>query len=99
MTVYAIPQQGEKDIARQAVFFVHQDMLCATDNLAEAQEMISRFRGQPGNRLADVPAYAAVMKQVAAEAKDLKPEVRWFVNPFGYARASRSLLRDDSPRP
>jgi hypothetical protein len=97
LTVYAIPPQSEKDIARQAVFFLHQDMLCASDNLAEAQEMVGRFNGQPGSRLADVDAYTDVMQQVAAEAGNLQPEVRWFVNPFGYARASRSMLRSDSP--
>jgi hypothetical protein len=96
LTVYAIPPQGAKDIARQAVFFQHQDMLCASDNLQEAQEMVARFNGAPGSRLADVKPYQEIMKQVAAEAGDLKPEIRWFVNPFGYARASRSLLRADS---
>lgn len=96
LTVYDIPPQSERDIARKAVFFTHQDMLCATDNLEEAQEMIGRFNGQPGNRLADVKPYQEIMKQVAAEAGDLQPEVRWFIDPFGYARASRSLLREDS---
>ncbi|HMO84515.1 MAG TPA: hypothetical protein PKC18_06295, partial [Lacipirellulaceae bacterium] len=96
MTVYAIPPQGPKDIARQAVFFTHDDMLCACDNLDEAREMAGRFGGQPGQRLADVAAYREVMQQVAAEAGDLRPEIRWFVDPFGYARASRSLLPADS---
>jgi hypothetical protein len=96
LTVYDIPPQGERDIARQAVFFVHQDMLCATDNVAESQEMIARFNGGQGNRLADVPGYQSVMKQVAAEAGNLAPEICWYIDPFGYARASRSLLRPDS---
>lgn len=96
LTVYDIPPQGDRDIARKAVFFVHQDMLCASDSLEEAQEMITRFKGQPGHRLVDLPAYQSVMKQVAAEAGDLKPEIRWFMDPFGYARASRSMLRPDS---
>jgi hypothetical protein len=96
LTVYAIPPQGERDIARQAVFFVHQDMLCACDSLVEAREMVGRFNGQPGNRLADVAAYKSVMDHAAREAGNLAPEIRWYMNPFGYARASRSLLREDS---
>jgi hypothetical protein len=96
LTVYAIPPQSERDVARQAVFFTHQDMLCATDNVAEAREMIARFGGQGGDRLADVPAYKSVMAQAAQAAGQLAPEVRWFMDPFGYARASRSLLREDS---
>jgi polyhydroxyalkanoate synthesis regulator phasin len=95
LTVYDIPPQAEKDIARRAVFFLHQDMLCASDSVEEAQAMVARFQGS-GESLAGVKAYSSVMTQVAAEAGDLAPEVRWFVNPFGYARASRSLLPADS---
>ncbi|HYO26067.1 MAG TPA: hypothetical protein VEQ85_14080 [Lacipirellulaceae bacterium] len=96
LTTYDIPPQGEKDIARKAVFFVTQDTLVATDSADEAQQSLNRFSGSQGHRLADVPAYQAVMQQVAAEAGDLAPEVRWYVDPFGYARASRSLLREGS---
>jgi hypothetical protein len=95
LTVYDVPPQGPKDIARKAVFFLHQDMLCATDNVAEAQEMVARFNGGAGS-LAGVAPYQTIMQQVAAESGDLQPEIRWFVDPFGYARASRSLLRADS---
>jgi hypothetical protein len=91
MTVFAIPPQHEKDIAREAVFFIHQDMLCASDSRAEAQEMIARFGGAPGNRLADVKAYTTTQGRCAAESNGLAPEIRWYVEPFGYARASRSL--------
>lgn len=92
LAVYAIPPQHEKDIVREAAFFINQDMLCATDSRAEAEEMIARFGGAPGNRLADVKPYTTTMGRCAAEADDLVPEVRWYVEPFGYARASRSLI-------
>lgn len=91
MTVFAIPPQSEKDIAREAVFFIHQEMLCASDSRAEAEAMIGRFGGASGNRLADVKPYATTQGRCAAESKDLAPEIRWYVEPFGYARASRSL--------
>jgi hypothetical protein len=92
MTIYNIPPQAEKDIAREAIFFIHQDMLCAVDSRAEAQEMIGRINGQGGNRLADVQAYQQTMQRCAAEAGQLAPEIRWYAEPFGYARATRSLL-------
>ena len=91
VAVYAIPPQTPKDIAREAAFFIHQDVLCATDSRAEAEEMIGRFGGQPGNRLADVKPYATTMGRCAAESDGLAPEIRWYVEPFGYARASRSM--------
>lgn len=92
MTLFAIPPQNEKDIAREAVFFIHQDMLCASDSRAEAEAMVGRFAGSPGNRLADVKPYATTMGRCAAESDNLAPEVRWYVQPFGYARASRSMV-------
>ncbi len=95
LTLYNIPPQNDKDIAHQAVFFVHQDMLVATDSRVQAEEMIPRFGQGPGDRLADVKAYQTIMQQVGAEAGDLKPEVRWFVDPFNYAHAMRSLDRSD----
>jgi hypothetical protein len=92
ITLYNIPPQGEKDIAREAVLFIHKDMLCATDSRAEAQAMIARLNGQGGAKLADVPAYQQTMQRCAAEAGQMQPELRWFVEPFGYARATRSML-------
>jgi hypothetical protein len=92
ITLYNIPPQAEKDIAREAIFFIHQDMLCATDSRAEAQAMIARMNGQGGGKLADVAAYQQTMQRCAAEAGQLAPEIRWFAEPFGYARATRSLL-------
>ncbi|MEM9660551.1 MAG: hypothetical protein AAF961_19470, partial [Planctomycetota bacterium] len=96
--VYSIPPQAEGDIAREAVFLIHDDMLCGCDSRAEAEEMIQRFGGQGGDRLADVPAYVETMRRCAAEAGQLVPEVRWFLEPFGYARAGRSLMRDGGLR-
>ena len=96
ITLYNIPPQAEKDIAREAIFFIHQNMLCATDSRAEAQAMIGRLNGQGGGNLADVVAYQQTMQRCAAEAGQLAPEVRWYVEPFGYARATRSLLSGEA---
>ncbi len=92
MTLYAIPPQSKTDVEREAVFFIHNDTLCACDSRAEAEKMIARMGGQAGGRLADVPAYQQTMQRCAAEAGQMIPEVRWYVEPFGYARATRSLL-------
>jgi hypothetical protein len=96
LTIYNIPPQTNEDIARNAIFFVHQDLLCASDSRAEAEEMLRRIGGQGGQRLADVKPYQVTMQRCAAEAKDLPPEARWFVDPFGYAKATRSLLSGEA---
>jgi hypothetical protein len=96
ITLYNIPPQAKNDIAREAIFFIHQDMLCATDSRAEAQAMIGRLNGQGGGKLADVAAYQQTMQRCAAEAGQRTPEVRWYIEPFGYARATRSLLSGEA---
>ena len=98
MTIYSIPPQTENDIAREAIFFIHNDMLCASDNRAEAEGMIGRLGGGATDSLAGLPAYKETMTRCAAEAGNLAPEVRWFVDPWGYARASRSLLRGEAAK-
>jgi hypothetical protein len=96
LTIYKIPPQTKDDISREAVFFVQNDLLCASDNRAEAEEMLHRIGGQGGQRLADVKPYQVTMQRCADEAKELKPDVRWFVDPFGYAQATQSLLSEEA---
>ncbi len=100
LTIYDFPAaKKEADTARhQAIFFVKDDMLCASDNRLEAEEMLRRFDGSSGDRLSDAKAYQATMDRCVKEANGLQPEVRWYVDPFGYARAVRSLAPADGKR-
>ena len=90
VTTYQIPLKKDLHTKREAVFFVKDDMLCASDSAAEAEEMLRRF-GDNGTGLSSTPAYQATMGRCAKEAGRLMPELRWFFDPFGYARAIRSL--------
>lgn len=99
MTVYDIPPQRDGDIARTAVFFATNDLLCAVDNRAEAEEMVRRAAGQGGDALRDVKPYQETMRRCTAEADGLAPELRWFADPFGYARAARSMRRPGAEPP
>ena len=90
VTTYQIPLKKDLNTKREAIFFVKDDMLCASDSAAEAEEMLRRF-GDNGTGLSSTPAYQATMGRCAKEAGRLMPELRWFFDPFGYARAIRSL--------
>ena len=98
LITYTIPPQEEDDITRTAVFFVKDDMLCACDNELEAREMLDRFAGEAGGTLADAKPYQETMQRCKNEAAGLAPELRWFVDPFGYARCVRSMDTGDKPR-
>jgi hypothetical protein len=92
---YDIPPQHDGDVQREAVFFIKDNMLCASDNRFELEEVCRRFGNQPGNRFQEAKPYQETMHRCAKEANGLQPELRWFVDPFGYARACRTLRRTD----
>ena len=98
LTIYNIPPQRENGIAHEAVYFVKDNMLCASDSRIEIEEMLHRFDRQPGGRLVDYKPYQETMRRCAAEAGRLQPEMRWFLDPFGYARAVRSMASADTKR-
>jgi hypothetical protein len=88
---YEIPPQRKGSIKQNAIFFVKDNMLCAGDNRLELEGVCRRLNSIPSSCLSDVKPYRETMRRCDREAEQLQPELRWFVNPFGYARACRSL--------
>jgi hypothetical protein len=98
LTVYEIPPRAAGGESLQAVYTLHDDMLLASDSRTQVEEMLARLGSHGGDCLADVKSYTASMSRCQAEAGDLVPEVRWYVDPFGYARSMRSLRKDEKIR-
>jgi hypothetical protein len=94
---FDIPPQNEKDIARQTVYFVKDNILVASDNAKVANEMFARF-SNPANSLMEVAGYKQTMERCRQEAGSLAPDARWFVDPFAYASAVQSLEPTDAPK-
>ena len=99
LTTYTIPSKKEGGNESTAVFFIKDNMLCASDNRLEAEEMLRRFGGQAGGRLLDLQAYQETMGRCLKEAAGLEPEIRWYLDPFGYSRAVRSMGPVGKKRP
>jgi len=97
--VYTHPKKNAETPAETAVFALHreQQQLIATDDIDEMRKMLGRYSGQANDRLADLKAYQFTMSRCASEAGDLAPELRWFVEPFGYVEAIRAR-NSDKPR-
>lgn len=91
LTSYDIPPKDDTDIRRTALYFIKDNMFCASDNRQEIQDMLRHFDGQGGGRLADLKTYQETSSRCAKEAAGLEPEIHWFVDPFGYARSVRSM--------
>ena len=91
LTVYTIPVKVDGKLATSwAVYFVQDNILCATDNLDEAKLMLGRFANdQPA--LATVESYQVTSQRCEKESNGLAPEVHWYLDPFGYSNAVKSF--------
>jgi hypothetical protein len=94
---FDIPPQRDGDIARKTVYFIKDNILVATDNAQLANEIFQRFGLSTGG-LADVVGYKEMMTRCEKEAGQIKPDLRWYVNPFGYARAIQTLEPADAKK-
>ncbi len=88
--VFNVPAQaGGK--SQQTVYFIKDSLLIGIDDRAEAEAILKRFAGNATDNLKSVKAYQATMESCRHEAGQLEPEARWFIDPFGFIFADRTL--------
>lgn len=92
LRVFTVPRDAGSP-PQVTVYFIKDDVLCGIDDRAEAEAMLRRFAGNPSDNLRSVPAYVETMERCRREAGRLEPEARWFVEPFGFIFASRTLQK------
>jgi hypothetical protein len=89
----ARPRKGEKPPKPDQTFYLVKDnLLAGADSLEAIQGILARQAGGPGETLADVPAFRAVMERCQKDLGEKTPQVRWFLEPFGYDKASQAAL-------
>ncbi|MDG2207765.1 MAG: hypothetical protein P8K78_07660 [Pirellulales bacterium] len=98
MTVYTATTKEEK--GNQAVFFIdpNHQQLVASDDLAVAEGILSRFVGGSTDSLASVKAFQATMQQVDDQQGVQISHLRWFVEPFGFIEATRAADPNYEPK-
>jgi hypothetical protein len=84
--------------AQQTVYFTKDNVLVGIDDRAEAEAILKRFAGGAADNLKSVQAYQATMEKCRQEAGKLEPEARWFVEPFGFIFAARTLREEPRKR-
>ena len=87
---YTLPKKRGVTELRKAFYFIRDDQLIATDHEATAKEILSRFAGDHKDVLAEVPAFKSIMDRCQKAPSDTAAHIRWFLEPFGYARAARA---------
>jgi hypothetical protein len=92
IVAFQLPNDAGRKQAPVAAFFLKDDMLVAADNVAVLEGMLAAASNNRSDSLASVKAYGEIMAHCTAVSGDLKPNLRWFVEPFGYAETLRADL-------
>ena len=96
MTVYELPIKKGTVTQHRAIFFIKNNLLVACDDEKVIGGIATRLiePAKVSSTLAGVSAYQEINKRCSAAAGDLAPQVRWFLEPFGYIAALRSAAND-----
>jgi len=90
------PPKGEKaPKPDQTYYLVKDNLLAGADSLEVIQGILARQAGGPAETLANVPAFRGIMERCRKDVGEKTPQVRWFLEPFGYAQASQAALPVD----
>ncbi len=90
VTVYTMPKKRPDSPQVEARYVLDRDLLVVSDNAGVIKGILQRLHGIDGPTLAKVEAYAATMKRCEKEEGGQTPQIRWFVDPFGYAYVVRA---------
>jgi hypothetical protein len=91
ITVYTVPARKAGQPDRTVAYFRAEGRIGAADDESVARAMLDRLQGKGSKPLIGRPSYAAVQAKVRKEARGLAPQVVWYVSPFDYDAASRTL--------
>jgi hypothetical protein len=76
-----------------AVWFVADEQLVAVSNMAVAERLANSMATPPADSLSKAASYRYVMDTVAKEAIASPADLVWYVDPFGYGDAVRSIAK------
>ena len=101
LTVYTLPARDVERLEGRdkvlvkvrdvVVHFIHEDQLVIADHQPVAAAIAGRFGKDAADTLAKVPAFAKVNDKLASLRGDSTPQVRWYLEPFGYTEVSRAM--------
>jgi hypothetical protein len=91
LTIFTLPLKAGETIADQVIYFLHNDQIVLTDSRSVAEGIAGRFGHAAADSLAQVPAFEQSMAKNVKAAGEAKPNVRWFIEPFGYVEVSRAI--------
>ncbi len=95
-TLFVLPKAedaAEDEPPPQTVYVLQGDLLAGADDFDLIKGILGRVVGDSGDSLAKLPAFRAIMDRCQKDAGEVVPQVRWFIEPFGYSKTTR----EDTP--
>jgi hypothetical protein len=84
--VYTITDEQDAEKTYMVYYRIHEEHIVSTDHRAVMQDILNRFKNPGDDNIAGIAAYQSAMKHCQQAAGDTEPQIRWFVEPFGYAK-------------
>ena len=88
ITIYGVPATAGAPPQNIAIF-VKDGMLVATNSPRVSSDILGRFSGTSKDNLKNLEAYQATMDRCQRSVAGISPDLRWFLDPFGYTHATR----------
>jgi len=83
------PRNEPEGQPRQVYYCRTGNMLASASDLDVLRGILLRLQADRGDSLADVPAFRTVIGRCAKDAGGAMPQIRWFIDPLGYAETIR----------
>ena len=92
MLVFNLPDEENKRSGRQSAYFLKNDLLAASDDVETLHNVLAASSADRADSLAQFKPFHEIMARCDKSAGGVSPQIRWFVEPFGYATMVRETL-------
>ncbi len=86
IVMYTITDEHNPEKSYKVYYRIHDEHIISTDHALVMEDILTRFENPGEDNVASIPAYQTAMDRCQKAAGDVSPQIRWFVEPFGYAK-------------
>ena len=88
---YLVPEKDDPTRKHHVYYRLHQGHIVAVDHAGVMERILARFdEEQPEDVLAHVNSYGNAMQRCKQASGEILPQLRWFVDIFGYINTTRA---------
>ncbi len=89
IVAFQLPNDSGRERAPVVAYFLQGDLLVAGDNTAVLESMLAAVSSGREDSLRTLKAYHEIMAHLQTVSGEAAPNLRWFVEPFGYVETLR----------